>query len=148
MDGQPALGTVFFHVVLLAIIVLLVDERLIRGGLAIIPGMFLAQRAMGATAAEAISDWSPINDRRMNEHVREHIERLLSHFRDFYALSHHMTSGRMSPEEAGERAGELENDLNRLLDEVTAGPPGTEKTGPPQATPTPAPVEAPELTAT
>ena len=42
MDEQPALGTILFHVALLTIIVILVDERLMRGALAIIPAMLLA----------------------------------------------------------------------------------------------------------
>ncbi len=122
MDEQPALGTIFFHVGLLAIIVLLVDETLIRGGLAIIPGMLLAQRAMGGATAKPEGDWTEIHDRRMNEHVREHLEKLLGHFREFYAMNHLMASGGMTSEEALGRASDLEKDLNRLLDEVTAGP--------------------------
>lgn len=138
MDEQPALGTIFFHVGLLAVIVLLVDETLIRGGLAIIPGMLLAQRAMGAATVESAGEWTGIHDRRMNEHVREHVEKLLGHFREFYATNHLMTSGKMTAEEALVRATDLEKDLNRLLDEVTAGPPELEvgaHEAPPAATP-------------
>ena len=129
MDEQPEVGTIFFHVALLAIIVLLVDERLIRGALAVIPAMLLAQRAIGATQAKSIDSvgsWTGIHDRRMNEHVRKHVDRLLGHFREFYAMNHLMTSGGMSSEEALTRASDLEKDLNRLLDEVTAGPQETE----------------------
>ena len=142
MDNkQSDLGTIFFHVALLAIIVVLVDERLIRAGLAIIPGMLLAQRAIGATAAttEGNGDWTGIHDRRMAEHVREHVDRLLSHFREFYALNHLMSSGRMTPEEALVKASDLEGDLNRLLDDVSAGPQGMEA-GTPEAAPAAEPV--------
>ena len=122
MDQQPQLGTIFFHVGLLAIIVLLVDETLIRGGLAIIPGMLLAQRAMGGVIPKSSGDWSEVHDQRMNEHVRAHLESLLGYFRDFYATNHLMTTGEMGAEEALARASDLEKDLNRLLDDVTAGP--------------------------
>jgi hypothetical protein len=40
MDEQPALGTILFHVALLTIIVILVDARLMRGALAILPPCF------------------------------------------------------------------------------------------------------------
>ena len=122
MDEQPALGTILFHVGLLTLIVLLVDERLMRGALAIIPVLLIAQRAMGASQPKETGDWTGIHDRRMDEHVRKHVERLLAHFREFYAMNHLMSSGGMSSDEAKVRASDLEKDLNRLLDEVTAGP--------------------------
>ena len=53
MNEKPALGTLFFHVALLAIIVLLVDERLMRGALAILPAMLLSQRARASGASPA-----------------------------------------------------------------------------------------------
>ena len=122
MDEQPALGTILFHVALLTIIVLLVDERLIRGALAIIPAMLLAQRAIGATQAKSTGEWTGVQDRRMDLHVREHVTKLLGRFRDFYAMIHLMSSGGITSDEAMERAGELEKDLNRLLDDITVGP--------------------------
>ena len=71
MDEQPAMGTIFFHVALLTIIVLLVDEPLIRTALAAIPALLLAQRAIGSAKAGEIGEWTPANDRRTDEHVRE-----------------------------------------------------------------------------
>ena len=131
MDEKPALGTVLFHVALLTIIVLLVDERLMRGALAILPAMLLAQRAIGATQAKSTGEWTGVHDRRMDLHVREHVTKLLGRFRDFYAMIHLMTSGGITSDEAMARAGELEKDLNRLLDDITVGPEGEE--GPPRA---------------
>ena len=147
MNEKPALGTIFFHVALLAIIVLLVDERLMRGALAILPAMLLAQRAMamGASQAKDNGDWTGIDDRRMDQHVREHVEKLLAHFREFYAMHHLMSSGRMTSEEALVRAGDIEKDLNRLLDNVTAGP--QKEPDIPQAAIAATPVE-PELSTT
>jgi len=122
MDEQPALGTILFHVALLTIIVILVDERLIRGALAIIPAMLLAQRAIGATQAKSTDDWTGFDDRRMDVHVREHVTKLLGRFRDFYAMIHLMSSGGITSDEAMARAGELEKDLNQLLEDITVGP--------------------------
>jgi hypothetical protein len=101
--------------------VLLVDETLIRGALAFIPALLLAQRAIAANATAATPDWSPANDRRMDEHVRRHITKLLDHFRDFYAMCHLVGSGGINSDEALMRANHLEKELNRLLDEVTSG---------------------------
>ena len=122
MDEKPALGTILFHVALLTIIVILVDERLIRGALAIIPAMLLAQRAIGATQAKSTDDWTGVDDRRMDVHVREHVTKLLGRFRDFYAMIHLMSSGGITSDEAMARAGELEKDLNQLLEDITVGP--------------------------
>ena len=146
MDEQPAFGTILFHVGLLTLIVLLVDERLMRGALAILPAMLLAQRAIGAKREHADGDWTGIHDRRMNEHVRKHVDKLLAHFREFYAMNHLMSTGGMNSEEALVRANEIEKDLNRLLDEVTAGPEEAEA-APPQPTSAAKPV-VPEFTAT
>ena len=146
MDEQPALGTILFHVGLLALIVLLVDERLLRGALAILPAMLLAQRAIGATREQTDGDWTGIHDRRMAEHVRMHVEKLLAYFREFYAMNHLMSTGGMDSQEALVRANEIEKSLNRLLDEVTAGPEEQEAV-PPQPTPAAKP-GVPEFTAT
>ena len=146
MDEQPALGTILFHVGLLTLIVLLVDERMMRGALAIIPVLLIAQRAMGATQSKESGEWSGIHDRRMDEHVRKHLEKLLAHFREFYAMNHLMSTGGMNSEEALVRANEIEKDLNRLLDEVTAGPEEVEA-APPNSASAPKPV-VPEFTAT
>ncbi len=147
MDEQPALGTILFHVALLTIIVLLVDERLIRGALAVIPAMLLAQRAIGATQAKSTptGDWTGVHDRRMDVHVREHVTKLLGRFRDFYAMIHLMSSGGITSDEAMARAGELEKDLNQLLDDITVGP--EVEAGPPQAKLASTPV-GPEFTVT
>ena len=145
MDEKPALGTILFHVALLTIIVLLVDERLIRGALAIIPAMLLAQRAIGATQAKSTDEWTGVHDRRMDVHVREHVTKLLGRFRDFYAMIHLMSSGGITSDEAMARAGELEKDLNQLLEDITVGP--DVEAGPSQGTLASAPA-GPEFTVT
>mgnify|MGYP004210804749 CR=1 FL=1 len=121
MNEESATGTILFYVALLTLIVLLVDERMIRGALACIPALLLAQRAMGLTESKKAEEWAPENDRRIDAHVREHVAKLLDHFRDFYAMCHLLGSGGISSDEALVRANHLEKDLNRLLDDVTSG---------------------------
>lgn len=142
MNEQPAMGTILFEVALLTIIVVLVDERLIRGALAFIPALLLAQRAIGAAQIQATTtgDWSPTNDRRMDEHVRRHLTKLLDHFRDFYAMCHLVGSGGISSDEALMRANNLEKDLTRLLEDVNRG--AREEAG--VAQPTAVPQSSPE----
>ena len=119
MNEKPETGTILFEVALLTIVVFLVDEWLIRGALAFIPAMLLAQRALEAGNTKAPEGLTSINDRRTDEPVREHVTRLLEHFRQFYATCHLMGRGGISPEEALHRTHDLEKDLSRLLDEVT-----------------------------
>ena len=122
MNKKPETATILFEVALLTIVVFLVDEWLIRGALAFIPAMLLAQRAIDAGNTTTPEGLTSIYDRRTDEPVREHVERLLEHFRQFYATCHLMGRGGISPEEALHRTHDLEKDLSRLLDEVTKEP--------------------------
>ena len=122
MNEKPAMGTILFEVVLLTVVVLLVDEWLIRGALAFIPAMLLAQRALDAGSNKASEGSTSFHDRRSDAPVREHVTRLLEHFRQFYATCHLMGSGGITPEEALHRTHDLEKDLSQLLDEVTKEP--------------------------
>ena len=122
MNEKPAMGTILFEVVLLTVVVLLVDEWLIRGALAFIPAMLLAQRALDAGSNKASEGSTSLHDRRSDAPVREHVTRLLEHFRQFYATCHLMGSGGITPEEALHRTHDLEKDLSQLLDEVTKEP--------------------------
>ena len=60
-------------------------------------------------------------------------------------MNHLMSSGGITSDEAMERAGELEKDLNQLLDDITVGPEG--EPGPPRAELASTPV-SPEFTVT
>lgn len=110
-------GAILFEVALLTIIVLLVDETLVRAGMAFVPAMLLAQRALKAAASAGSNGHG---DRRLDVPARNYIEELLSHFREFYATCHLMGSGKLSSDEALERTNGLEKSLNQLLAEVTA----------------------------
>lgn len=122
MDKKPETGTILFEVALLTVVVLLVDEWLIRGALAFIPAMLLAQRALDAGKAKGSDGLATMSDRRSDEPVLEHVTKLLKHFRQFYATCHLMGSGGITPEEALHRTHDLEKDLSRLLSEVTKEP--------------------------
>ena len=122
MNEKPETGTILFEVALLTVVVLLVDEWLIRGALAFIPAMLLAKRALNAGSTKASEGSTSIYDRRTDQPVREHVTRLLEHFRQFYATCHLMGSGGITPEEALHRTHDLEKDLSRLLSEVTKEP--------------------------
>lgn len=114
-------GTILVEVALLTIIVILVDETLIRAGMAFVPAMLLAQRAFSAEAASAGPDVpAEYSERRVDDLARKHIGDFLSQFREFYATCHLLGSGEISSDEALERTTELERSLNRLLAQVTA----------------------------
>jgi len=122
MDRNESLS-VFLMVVLLAFAVVLVDERVLRTAIAVLPALMLAQKALGvggAPAAPAAPATTAANgDRRKDEEVRGHIEQLLKHFREFYTTVHLMSSKAISTEAAEERAANLERELNRLLAKIT-----------------------------
>lgn len=126
MDKNERLS-VFLMVTLLAFAVVLVDERLLRTALAVLPALMLAQKAMGAgnapepvTGAAAVPAGATADERRKDEEVRSYIEQLLKHFREFYTTCHLMSMNVLTVEAAEERANNLEKDLNRLLAKVTA----------------------------
>ena len=121
MNDKPETGTILFEVALLTIVVLLVDEWLIRGALAFIPAMLLAQRALQTGGSKAPEHLSSTNDSATP--VREHVTRLLEYFQKFYTTCQLMGSGKITPGEALQRTNDLEDHLSSLLDEVTKGSP-------------------------
>ena len=122
MAKKTETGTILFEVALLTVVVLLVEETFFRGALAFIPAMMLAQRALEGGARKAADGFRSMQDRRSDGSTREHVTRLLEHFRQFYATCHLMGAGGITPEEALHRTHDLEKDLSRLLDEVTKEP--------------------------
>lgn len=113
-------GAIFVEVALLTIIVILVDETLLRTGLAFVPAMLLAQRASNAAEAPASESVRSETERRADAPSRKHLEDFLGQFREFYATCHLLGSGEISSDEALERTTAQERGLNRLLAKVTA----------------------------
>ena len=112
-------GTIFVEVALLTIIVLLVDEALLRAFMAFVPAMLLAQRALSA-AGDSAGESVRSGERRVDDPARKHIDDFLTQFREFYSTCHLLGSGEISSGEALERTTQLERNLNRLLAQVTA----------------------------
>ncbi len=120
MNENSQIGTILFEVALLTVVVLIVEEPPIRAALAFVPALLLAQRAVTA-ASGGVPVGTPRDERRGDDTVRDHVKRLLGHFREFYATCHRLGKGEISSDEAMRRTGQLETELNRLLDEVTNG---------------------------
>ena len=122
MNNKPETGTILFEVALLTLVVLLVDEWAIRGALAFIPAMLLAQRALGAGRSKAPEESTASVEEGDQPAARAAITRVLEYLRQFYATCHLAGSGGITPEEALHRTHDLEKDLSRLLSEVTREP--------------------------
>ena len=108
---------VLIEVALLTVVVVLVDETLLRAGMAFVPALLLAQRALKEPGADGAQE---VDERRVDAPARQHVEEFLKQFREFYSTCHLMGSGRISPDEALKRTADLERGLNQLLASVTA----------------------------
>ena len=111
MSTKPETGTILFEVALLTIVVLLVDEWLIRGALAFIPAMLLAQRALDTAN---VSEGGHGN----SASIKGPTDKLLGVFREFYSMCHLLGSGGITPDEAHQRTLALEKEVNLLMGEV------------------------------
>lgn len=112
----------FLLLIVLAFAIVIVDERFLRTGIAFVPGLLLFQRAVVAKRAEATLSAEPrvgAAERRLDDVTRSSIDKLLWHIREFYLVCHMTGTGQISPDEAVEKASEMERDLNKLLARVT-----------------------------
>ncbi len=110
--------SVFLMIVLLAFAVVLVDERMLRTAVAVLPALMLAQKALQPKQTQAPVTGAAVN-RRQDDEVRAYIEQLLKYFREFYTTCHLMSVNVLSVEAAEERAALLERELNQLMAQVT-----------------------------
>lgn len=119
---------VIAQLVVLLGIVAVVDQPLVRTGLAFAVGLLLVQRALGLTGPPRDSQ---VGDRRSDEATRDAVLRLLARIREFYAACHLLRLEQISPTEARERTSKIEKELDKLLGEVMATsrgePPAAEK---------------------
>lgn len=114
--------TIFLLVALIAFAVLIVDERWLRGAIAFVPALLLAQRAVRASSMPSADSLRAEGaERRTDAEVCQHINDLLKELREFYSTCHLLANDRIAPEKAQERAGDIERNLNRLLADVTGG---------------------------
>jgi hypothetical protein len=116
-------GTVFFVVGLLTLVVILVDEPMIRAALAFVPALLLAQRALAATTTGDGRDGASAQteeERREDSISRDHLDQFLKQFREFYSTCHLLGAGTIDSEEALQRTARTERDLNTLMADVLA----------------------------
>lgn len=120
MDKNETIS-VLLMVTLLAFAVVLVDDRLLRTGLAVLPALMLAQKALGVgqAPAPAAAPLTLAEERRRDEEMRSHVDQLLKHFREFYTTCHLLSANVLTIEAAEERTANLERDLNQLLGKIT-----------------------------
>lgn len=101
---------------LLTFAVVLVDERWLRAAIALVPAVFLMRRALAVPKPRKAADSGTGGvERREDPEVRDHVEELLRHFREFYSTCHLLGTGFMAPDDAERRASDMEKELNRLL---------------------------------
>jgi len=115
------LASVVLLILVLSFAVVIVDERWLRVAIAVVPALLLAQQGLRAPPEEedeAASGWT---DRRKDLEMRSAVDELLRHIREFYLTCHMMGTGKLSPDEAVEKAAQQELQLNRLLARVTDG---------------------------
>jgi len=110
-------GSVVLLLCVLAFAVVIVDERMLRFLIAVVPALLLAQRAAGGTGADEPTVGAA--DRRDDFDTRGSIDELLRHIREFYLTCHLMGSGKIHPEDAVEKVVHQESQLNQLLARVT-----------------------------
>lgn len=108
-------------IVVLTFAVLIVDERWLRVAIAFVPALLLAQQGLRAASAEKTEPEVEWAGRRKDLEMREMVDELLRHIREFYLTCHMMGTGRLSPDDAVEKAAQQELQLNRLLARVTDG---------------------------
>lgn len=112
-------ASVVLLIFVLSFAVVIVDERWLRVAIAFVPAMLLAQQALKKSGSESPSEETP--DRRSDDLVRSAVDELLRHIREFYLTCHMMGTGKLSPDDAVEKAAQQELELNRLLARVTDG---------------------------
>ena len=116
------LASVALLIFVLSFAVVIVDERWLRVAIAFVPALLLAQQGLRATQEEedddSASGWA---NRRTDPEMRTSVDELLRHIREFYLTCHMMGTGKMSPDDAVEKAAQQELQLNRLLAKVTDG---------------------------
>jgi len=115
------LASVALLILVLSFAVVIVDERWLRVAIAFVPALLLAQQGLRASQEkedDTVSGWA---DRRTDADMRGSVDELLRHIREFYLTCHMMGTGKLSPDDAVEKAAQQELKLNQLLARVTDG---------------------------
>jgi hypothetical protein len=115
------LASVVLLIFVLSFAVVIVDERWLRVAIAFVPALLLAQQGLRSSHEKEDDDASGWADRRTDPEMRSSVDELLRHIREFYLTCHMMGTGKLSPDDAVERAAQQELQLNQLLARVTDG---------------------------
>lgn len=115
------LASVVLLILLLSFAVVIVDERWLRAAIAVVPALLLAQQGLRSSREREEDSGTGWTDRRADPEMRSSVDELLRHIREFYLTCHMMGTGKLSPDEAVEKAAQQELQLNRLLARVTDG---------------------------
>ncbi len=116
--------TVLFLLAVMAFAIILVDDRWVRVGLGLLPGLLLAQRALlGSGIGIASAQGGSEHERRADNTIRDQIQELLKLIREFYTTCHMVAVGQLEPAKA--KAQVVERKLNammaHMLDKVEGG---------------------------
>jgi hypothetical protein len=115
-------ASIFLLILLLSFAVVIVDGRWLRVAIAVVPALLLAQQGLRASEREeAAGEAEGWTERRSDIDMRRAVDELLHHIREFYLTCHMLGTGRLSADDAVERAAQQELELNQLLARVTDG---------------------------
>ena len=115
------LASIGLLIFVLSFAVVIVDERWLRVAIAFVPALLLAQQGLRASRDEEEDSASGWADRRTDPEMRGSVDELLRHIREFYLTCHMMGTGKITPDDAVEKAAQQELQLNQLLARVTDG---------------------------
>jgi hypothetical protein len=115
MEQKNDKPTVLFMLAVMTFAVVLVDDRWVRAGLALLPTLLLAQRALLGAGVGAKGPPKGVGERRSDVDVRGQVEELLKLIREFYTMCHVVADGRLEPTRAKARAQVVESQLNEMM---------------------------------
>jgi hypothetical protein len=114
-------ASIVLLIFVLSFAVVIVDERWLRVAIAFVPALLLAQQGLRAANHDEEDTGAGWADRRTDMEMRDSVDELLRHIREFYLTCHMMGTGKLAPDDAVERAAQQELQLNRLLARITDG---------------------------
>ena len=100
--------------------IVLVDDRWLRVGFALIPVLLLGHRALGGGTRGSHAEDSARGgeERRTNTKLREQVQALLTLIREFYTTCHMVAVGQLEPSKAKGKARDVERRLNAMMAEM------------------------------
>ena len=110
---------VLLEVVLLGVVTALVEDDILRVGLALLIALLLARAALG-TARGGEEQRPPIVDERRQDHLYRHwVNALLKKVREFHTVCQGIGSGGVNLSVGQLRLQELEKEIQNLMTQVT-----------------------------